>query len=141
MSHFNQDWRRGHRDNKSSTGSCPSLAESPQGGSWVLPSDLVIPCPLFPGTFSVAPMPSSPLLSVTSVLFPSKPGASTFPMAEDSAPLLAYTRTKGQKQWTTHSLISSPQWVQGSPRFSACSVDSPGTKAPRWSGWHNGQQG
>lgn len=107
----------------------------------MLPLDLAIPCPLFPGTFSVAPMPSSPLLSVTSGLLPSKPGASTFPTAEDSAPLLAYTRTKGQKQWNTLPLISSPQCVQGSPRFSACLVDSPGTKGPRWSRWHNGQQG
>lgn len=82
----------------------------------MLPSDFVIPCPLFPGTFSVAPMPSSPLLSVTSGLLPSKPGASTFPRAEDSAPLLAYTRTKGQKQWNTPSPHQQPSVGPGKPQ-------------------------
>lgn len=72
-----------------------------------------------------------PLLSITTVSPPSKLGASTLPMSEDSAPLLAHTRTKGQEQWNTHPLTSSPQRGQGNPRLSGGLVppSSLGTEA------------
>lgn len=68
----------------------------------MLPSGLLRPCAFFPGTFSVAPMLALLLLSITTVLPLSKLGARSLPMSEDSAPLLAHTRTKGQEQWNTH---------------------------------------
>lgn len=82
----------------------------------MLPSDFVIPCPLFPGTFSVAPMPSSPLLPSPQACFPANQVLAPSQGLRTLHPLLAYTRTKGQKQWNTPSPHQQPSVGRGKPQ-------------------------
>lgn len=92
---FRYGWGKGHRAKSCTRCGGPALLWLRQLGVALRSSETMC---LFPGTFSAALRLSLPLLPITSVLPPSKPGANILPVAEDSAPVLAHTRTKGQEQ-------------------------------------------